>query len=134
MSETTNLENQEFYKKLLLAREYLECSKGILEKGAFRISTDVAYNAAELAMKIGILLKQNDIPKRHGAISQLFNLLYVKDGRLEKTMGRRISDGLEFRSSARYDENAEITQEHASHNIALAKELIEFLEKKLKQK
>ena len=53
---------------------------------------------------------------------------------LNEATGQRISDGLEFRNSARYDENAEITEEHAEHNIALAKELIEFLEKKLKQK
>lgn len=46
-------------------------------------------------------------------------------------MGRVVSDSLEFRSKARYDENAEITKEHAQHNIELAEELIGFLKVQL---
>lgn len=58
----------------------------------------------------------------------------MKEGPLEQKMGQLISDGLEFRSKARYDVTAKITKEHAKHNIILAKELISFLEKKLKEK
>lgn len=121
MSKIADLKNKEVHKKFILAREYLKDSQNALEYGGFRVATDAAYNAAELAMKIAILLKEHAIPRRHGGISQLFSSLYIKKGPLEKTMGRIISDGLEFRNNARYDENAEITQKHAKHNISWLK-------------
>lgn len=85
-------------------------------------------------------LKNEEVGKKF-ALARNFlvgaqNALGYKDfrGVLNEATGRRVSDGLEFRNTARYDENAEITREHAEHNIALAKDLIEFLEKRLKQK
>lgn len=133
MAEIHALKSEEVGKKFALAQIYLVGARNALKYKGFRLATDAAYNAAELVMKVGILLCDKEIPKRHGSISQLFNLLYVKSGDLDDTTGQKISDGLEFRNSARYDENAEITEEHARHNIALAKELIEFLGKKLKR-
>lgn len=53
MPKEINLEN----KKLVLAEEYLDGSRELLEHGSLRIATDVAYNAVELAMKVAILLK-----------------------------------------------------------------------------
>lgn len=134
MAKIFKLKNEEVGKKFVLARSFLVGAQNALGYKDFRLATDAGYNAAELTMKAGILLRGEEIPKRHGSISQLFNLLYVKSGVLNEATGRRVTDGLEFRNSARYDENAEITKEHAEHNINLAEELIEFLEKKLKQK
>lgn len=134
MTEISTLRSEETDKKLVLARNFLAGARNALEYKDFRLATDAGYNAAELAMKVGILLRDEEIPRRHGSISQLFNLLYVKNRDLNETIGQRISNGLEFRNNARYDENAKITHKHAQHNISLAKELIEFLEKKLKEK
>lgn len=133
MDNQTALIQEELRKKLELARKYLKGADNSLFNKDFRVSTDAAYNAAELVMKVAILLKGKSIPKRHGSIAQLFSLLYIKEGPLEKEMGDLITDGLELRSHARYNENSEITQEHAQHNLDLAKTLIEFLRKELKK-
>lgn len=131
MDKECVLKKKEIRKKLSLAKAYLTDSRNALKDSGLRLATDGAYNAAELVMKAAILLKGEDVPRRHGNISQFFSLLYIKEGLLEKRLGSAISDGLEFRNKARYDEEAKITVEHAEHNLTLAEELIEFLEKEL---
>lgn len=131
MDKEVVLKKKEIRKKLFLAKTYLADSRNALKNSGLRLAADGAYNAAELVMKAAIILKGGDVPRRHGGIAQLFSLLYIKEGQLEKRFGGAISDGLEFRNKARYDEEAEITAEHAEHSIILAEELIEFLEKEL---
>lgn len=133
MTEEERLKIREAKRKLKLARQYLMESKTALRYGGLRLATDGAYNANELVMKVSILLKNEGIPRRHGSISQKFSLLFVKEGPLDAKVGGEIKQGFKFRSKARYDEDFEITQEHAQHNINLAKTLIEFLEKELKE-
>ncbi|MGC8945018.1 MAG: nucleotidyltransferase domain-containing protein, partial [Anaerolineae bacterium] len=45
-----------------LAEEYLESAREVLERGRLRLAIDAGYNAAELAAKALILMKQDDVP------------------------------------------------------------------------
>jgi len=49
-----------------LAEEYLESAREVLERGRLRLAIDAGYNAAELAAKALILLKQDNMPGSHG--------------------------------------------------------------------
>ena len=49
-----------------LSEEYLESAEDVLTLNRTRLSIDGAYNAAELAAKALILMKQDDLPGSHG--------------------------------------------------------------------
>lgn len=134
MNKKIKLKMKEAQGKLELAGKNLKAASDLLKDENVRVSTDVAYNAAELCARALVLLKIDEVPSRHGGIVQKLSELYVKDGPLDKEFGGRMSKGLDYRGDARYKPEAEITKEHAKHNIVLAKELISFLEKKLKEK
>lgn len=132
VSEEVKLQKEEIRNKLVLAKRYLKDSQIALQNGGIRLATDGAYNAAELIMKAAILYKGETIPKRHGGIAQKFSLLFIKTEELHGDIGGKVKNSFKFRNKARYEEKARITKEQAGHNIELAEELIEFLEKKLK--
>lgn len=131
MDKKTELKIKEVKGRLGLAKKNLEAANNLLDGGNIRVSTDVAYNAAELCARALILLKVDGVPSRHGGIVKKFSELYVKDGPLDKDLGWRMSKGLEYRGDARYKPEADIDKSHAEHNTALAAELLEFLEKEL---
>ncbi len=133
MTKEESLRHKEITKKTSLSKLYLRGAESALENGHFRVAADVAYNAAELVMKSAILKVKDSLPKSHGGIAQKFSLLFVKEGYLNPETGGNIKKGLIFRNKARYDEEAEITEKHAKHNITLAKELIKFLEKEMER-
>ncbi|MCX7793531.1 MAG: nucleotidyltransferase domain-containing protein [Thermodesulfovibrionales bacterium] len=62
-----------------LAEEYLKGAEEIANSGHLRIAIDAGYNAAELAVKALILLKQDDLPGSHGGIASLFGPALHKD-------------------------------------------------------
>lgn len=133
MNHEEKLKSEEARQKFSLAQQYLKESRKALRAGSVRLATDGAYNAAETIMKAMILLEDESVPKRHGSIAQKFSLLFVKSGTLNNRIGSEIKDAFKFRNKARYDENVEITREHARHNLDLAKTLIEYLGKELKK-
>lgn len=131
MDKKTQLKLKEARGKLALAKINLDAANKMLESDIARVSTDVAYNAAELCARALILLKLDYIPSRHGSIVEKFGELYVKDGPLTKEVGRALNKGLDYRGDARYKPEATISKTHAPHNIKLTEKLIEFLEKQL---
>lgn len=130
-ANTEPLKLEEIKGKLQLAKTNLEMSKLLLKQGFVRGAVDLGYNAAELCARALILLKQDDLPSRHRGIVQKFSELYIKNGPLDKEAGRQLNKGLDYRNSARYAPEAEITKEQAFHNADLAEKLIEFLGKGL---
>ena len=117
------LKQKEIKKKFSLAKIYLSSAENSLRAGDFRLATDAAYNALELAMKAAILLEKDLFPKRHGGVAQLFSLLYIKKGFFDSSYGEKIGQALELRNRARYDEEAKITKTDAKENIKLAKKI-----------
>ncbi|MBC7227612.1 MAG: HEPN domain-containing protein [Thermoflexales bacterium] len=110
-----------------LAEEYLESAREVLERGRLRLAIDAAYNAAELAAKALILMKQDDVPGSHGGIVSLFGALYVKTGEVDAELGRRLNRALHLRNEARYRPGARLTEEDAGEVIRLADALLALL-------
>lgn len=110
-----------------LAEEYLESAREVLERGRLRLAIDAAYNAAELAAKALILMKQDDVPGSHGGIVSLFGALYVKTGEVDAELGRRLNRALQLRNEARYRPGARFTEEDAGEVIRLADAFLALL-------
>ncbi len=121
-------ENREL---LGLAQVYLESAQFAMDGKQWRAAADLAYNAAELCIKALLNLKLEQIPSSHGGLVDKFGELYIKDGPLSREFGRRVRQGLEIRSHARYRPSAEITSDKVKHNVLLAQELVTYLQEKL---
>ena len=117
-----------------LAEEYFESAEEILARNRIRLAIDAAYNAAELAVKGLILLKQDDLPGSHGGVVGLFGQLYVKTNEIEKEVGRSLNTALKLRNEARYKPNALLTKENAQDVLTLAKRLIKIINERIGEK
>jgi uncharacterized protein (UPF0332 family)/predicted nucleotidyltransferase len=118
---------------LELAREYLKQAEATGQQGHLRLAVDGAYNAAELAVKGALVLKNKDLPTSHGDLLQVPGREYVAKGLLDRQYSTRLGRALELRNKARYVKAADITQEHAQYVTDLASELMAFLSEQLKQ-
>ena len=114
-----------------LAAHYLEVAEGLLKDNEYRVSSDVAYNSAELAAKGLLLFKMDELPTSHRGIVNKFGELYVKSGDVDWKLGRRLNDGIRVRNKARYDSHAEIGEKEAGQMIKLARGVIDLLRGKL---
>jgi len=114
-----------------LADEYLAGAEHAAECEYWRLAIDVAYNAAELAIKSLLLKFDDDLPDPHGGVVGRFGELYIKTRWCEKTLGRRLNQALERRNHARYKYQALIKREDAETVMELAKSLLELAEKEL---
>jgi uncharacterized protein (UPF0332 family) len=112
-----------------LAIEYLEGAKENLANQRYRIATDAAYNAAELAVKGLLLLELDRLPTTHAGVVNRFGELYIKSGRLPKEFSKQLRQGLRYRNLARYDRRAEIGADKANEVIKLAEELVAALDR-----
>jgi len=129
--EVYSMEKDQIKKMMLvdladLAEEYLDSAREVLSRNRWRLGIDAAYNAAELAAKALILLKQDDLPGSHGGVVSLFGQLYVLSGEIDKELGRSFNLALKLRNEARYKPNAIISPENARYVINLAEELLKF--------
>lgn len=114
-----------------LAEEYLESAGEVLPRNRIRLAIDAAYNAAELAAKGLILLKQDDLPGSHGGVVSLFGNLYVKTNELDRKVGRDFNLALKLRNEARYKPNVLLTIEDAKMILNLADDLIKIAGEKI---
>lgn len=135
--EVYSMEKEKMKKVLIeelktLSEEYLESAEEVLKTSRLRVAIDAAYNAAELAAKGLILLKQDDLPGSHGGVVSVFGKLYIKTNEVDKEIGRRLNIALKLRNEARYKPDAILTKEDALEVLNLAKELVEIVYKSLK--
>jgi uncharacterized protein (UPF0332 family) len=133
--EVYSMEKEEIKRQVVkditgLSEEYLESAKEVLDRNRIRLAIDAAYNAAELAAKALILLKQDDLPGSHGAVVSLFGKLYVKTNEVASEKGRKLNEALKLRNEARYKPNALLTAENAQEVIGLAEGLIKIISEK----
>ena len=108
-----------------LAADYLRVAKYVCENGDYRQAVDLAYNAAEAAVKGLLLLELEELPRTHGGLINRFGDLYVRPGKVLPQMGRNLHMALEICARARYVEEAAINQADAEEVIALAEALLE---------
>ena len=107
-----------------LCVEYLESAREVLGTNRIRLAIDAGYNAAELAAKALILLKQDDLPGNHGGVVNRFGQLYDKTGLIEKEVGRSLNLALKLRNEARYRPDALFTEQNARFVLDLTERLI----------
>ncbi|RMF87148.1 MAG: HEPN domain-containing protein [Nitrospinota bacterium] len=107
-----------------LAEEYRESARDVLQMNRIRLAIDAAYNAAELATKALILLKEDDLPGSHGGVVSLFGQLYIKTKELDFELGRNLHLALKLRNEARYKPHAILSRAEAEHILELAADLI----------
>lgn len=114
-----------------LGREYLHASEEALAGGHLRLAADGGYNALELAVKGLILLKEDDLPGSHGGIIQRFGFLYVQPGEVDRELGRQLNTALRLRNTARYRYDAVIGIQDAEAVLALARQLLDEVERRV---
>ncbi len=123
--ELKRLEVEGLYE---LGREYLEGARELLASGRHRLAVDAAYNAAELAAKGLILLRADRVAQTHGGVVGQLGELYIQSGELPAELGRRLHRMLRYRNLARYEHSATLGTTEAEQAIALAEELLGYLE------
>ncbi len=126
-----SIRRREAENYLQLAEEYLEGAEEAFKAKRWRMATDAAYNAAELCVKGLLLLEREELPTSHGGLVGEFGKLYVKPGKVPKTLGRQLNQSLELRNKARYELHADIDKEKAESILELAKEVVQLLASKL---
>ncbi|MEW6680727.1 MAG: HEPN domain-containing protein [bacterium] len=130
--EVYSMEKEEIKREAMkditdLSQEYLEGAKEVFKRKRIRLAIDAAYNAAELAAKALILLKQDDLPGSHGGVVSLFGRLYIKTKEVAPEIGHNLNIALRIRNEARYKPNALLTKENAQEVIGLAEDLIKLI-------
>lgn len=118
---------------LALAQEYYDSANDAISRGHYRLGLDGAYNSAELAVKGFLVMKMADLPGSHGGIIQRFGEAYIRTGKVERSIGRRLNVCLELRNSAHYKFSSRINREDADLVITLAGDLIALLERELSE-
>ncbi len=111
-----------------LAGEHLRVAEKLLADGEWRVTVDIAYNAAELCAKAFLVGKLERMPTQHGSVVQKFSQLYIlQEQRFSHSLGRRLNTALRCRHDARYVYEATITEEMARETVSLAREMHEYL-------
>ncbi len=116
---------------LALAVHYLKVGERLSKDNEYRVSSDVAYNSAELTAKGLLLFKMDELPASHRGVVNKFGELYVKSGEVDWELGRRLNNGIRLSNKARYESHAEIGEKEAGEMIKLARALIDQLRRKL---
>jgi len=134
--EVYSMEKEEIKKMMLqdivqLSEEYLDSAKEVLNMNRIRLAIDAGYNAAELAAKALIFLKEEDLPGSHGGVVSLFGQLYIKTEEIDQEIGRNLNMSLKLRNEARYKPNAVLKKEDAENILKLAEQLINIVHKKI---
>jgi uncharacterized protein (UPF0332 family) len=124
-------EAQTLFRK---AERHLEDSATIVEQGVFTLAVVGAYTAAELIAKALVLLKPGtELPYTHGGTLQTFSREYVKTGEVPRQWARQLEEKLQVRAEALYGMDVEITREDAQSVITLARDMLDFLARKLEE-
>lgn len=118
---------------LEVAVHYLTAAKRNRAVGDFRVTMDLAYNAAELCAKGFLIFKLEELPSSHRGIVNRFSELYVRDGPLPGEWGRGLNSGLSVRNQARYEPHVSLGEKEAQELIDLAEALIGALENRLRE-
>lgn len=116
---------------LEVAAHYLAAARRNMAAEDFRITADLAYNAAELCAKGFLVLQLEELPSSHRGVVNRFSELYVRDGPLPREWGRGLNSGLSTRNQARYEPHVSLGEKDAQELVRLAEMLMDALEDRL---
>ena len=117
------------------ADHHLDQSRSAARAGSYELAIVGAYTAAELAAKALLLLKPDiELPSTHGGLIQVFGREYIKSGEAPEAWGHLLREKLDVRRRALYDTTVlEMSQDDAQPVIDLARDLLDFLMRKLEE-
>lgn len=116
-----------------LALEYIEGALDSFKSGHHRLAVDATYNAAELCAKGLLLFKMDRLPTSHGGVVTKFSEIYIKEGKVQRSLGRALNKSLALRNKSRYDRHAIIGPKEVEEVRNLAEEMIRILDKELSE-
>jgi len=115
------------------AKEALQSAELLYKHDDYVGAINRAYYSIFYAIKAVLALEKTDF-KSHKEVVGYFNQNYVNKEIFPKTMGRKIAQAKKTREDSDYDDEYVPTSEKTEVQIQTAKELIELVEKYLKDK
>ena len=119
--------------RLNKAKETLNGAEILYDNKNYGGAINRAYYSIFYAMKAVLTLEKKDF-KRHKDVVGYFNKNYVHTEIFPKIMGKKIAQSKKIREDSDYDDEYEPFSEEVQIQIETAKELIELVEKYLKEK
>lgn len=117
--------------RLKQAKERLAAAKILLDAKSYGDSLSRSYYAIFSAARALLATRKLDSRKHSGVIS-LFNQHFVKEGIVDRQLGRFMAEAKGFREESDYGDWATFTHEDAKSQINNAKEFIAEVERALK--
>jgi len=71
------------------------------------------------------------LPTSHGGVVIKFGEIYIKEGLVERNVGRAMNKALALRNKSRYDRHARIGSKEAKEVFKLTQDMIRILDKAL---
>jgi len=115
------------------AKSDINSAKILLEAGEFRGANNRAYYGIYHGIS-AIHALDGNVYKRHKDALANFNKNYIKTEVFPKTLGRKIAEAEEIRHASDYDDFYIATREEAEEQILTAEELIDCIEKFVREK
>ena len=119
--------------RLTVAKEDLATAKDDFIGKHFRAANNRAYYSIYHSITAVLALEQIAF-KRHKDTIAYFNKEYVKTEKFSRQLGRRIGRAQEIRHASDYDDFYIATREEAEEQILTAEELIDCIEKFVREK
>lgn len=111
------------------AKELLEESKELLEKGAYKSANNRAFYAIEKSIKALLATEQIEVITHNGALKQ-FNLAFNKgDGTFTPEDYQKIARAEQIRNASDYDDFYLASKEETRQQVENAKYLVDKVEK-----
>ena len=114
------------------AKERLKAAELLCKSKSYRDSLSRSYYAMLQAARALLATKQLDSQKHSGVIS-LFNLHFVKEGIVDRSLGRLFAEAKGMREESDYADYVSFTQEDAQDQIKHAEFFIQEVLKVLKE-
>ena len=119
--------------RLSRAKEDLDSSRKLLEAGELRLSLNRSYYAIFHAMRAVNALDEFDSSKHSGVIAH-FNREHVKTGDFPKNVSRMITEAMEIRQRADYEDFFVASKSDAENQLANAVQVISLVDQYLTQR
>ena len=120
-----------FYR-LTRAKEELKASNILYKENLFKSANNRAYYSIFHAIRAVFALEQKDF-KKHKTVIAYFNEHYVKTEIFSKKIGKKIALANRIREDSDYDDEFVVSPEETFTQMETSKELIDLVEKYLRQ-
>ena len=115
------------------AVSHLNAAQGALNIAEYAMAVVMAYTAAELLARALLLLKNKRMPPSHKSVIEQFGLHYVRTGEAPPLWGHLLNKDFDLRQIALCNEDADVTSAEAESVIALTRNLLDLLKRKLEE-